>query len=87
MHPSEWIRGPHGPLKTDYEHHGIGRYALNVIDPAYDLADTILNLALSLEEERRLITHFVAESGDSSVAQRLFTHKLVAGLSAIEPIP
>jgi hydroxymethylpyrimidine pyrophosphatase-like HAD family hydrolase len=83
MHPSEWIRGPDGPLKTDYEHHGIGRYALNVIDPAYDLADTILNLALSPEEERRLITHFVAESGDSSVTQRLFTHKLVAGLSAM----
>ena len=33
-----------------------GRLTLNVIDPAYDLADTILNLALSPEEEHNLIT-------------------------------
>jgi trehalose-6-phosphatase len=83
MHRSEWIIGPQGPLKIDYEHHGMGRFALNMIDPAYDLADAILNLALSPEEERRLIAQYVAESGDAGVAQRLFTHKLLAGLSAL----
>ena len=60
MHLSEWILGPQGPLKTDYEHHGMGKTALNVTDPAYDLADTILNLALSPEEESSLITQYIA---------------------------
>jgi hydroxymethylpyrimidine pyrophosphatase-like HAD family hydrolase len=83
MHRAEWIQGPDGPLKTDYEHHGMGRFALNVVDPAYDLADTILDLALSPEEERRLVSQYVAESGDASVEERLFTHKLLAGFWAM----
>ena len=83
MHRSEWILGPQGPLKTDYEHHGMGKTELNVIDPAYDLADTILNLALSPEEERNLIRQYIAESGDAAVEQRLFMHKLLAGLWAM----
>ena len=83
MDRSEWILGPQGPLKTDYEHHGMGRSELNVIDPAYDLADTILNLALLPEEERRLIGQYIAESGDATVEQRLFMYKLLAGLWAM----
>jgi hypothetical protein len=83
MHRSEWIIGPQRPLKTDYEHHGMGRYAINAIDPAFDLADTILNLALTPEEEHRMITQYVAESGDAGVVKRLFTHKLLAGLWAM----
>lgn len=80
MHRREWICGPEGPMKTDYEHHGMGKTALNITDPAYDLADTILNLALSAEEERRLIGRYIAETGDTAVEQRLFIHKLLAGL-------
>ena len=80
MHRNEWILGPAGSLKTDYEHHGMGKAALNLTDPAYDLADTILNLALSQEEESRLIDQYVTESGDATVDQRLFVHKLLAGL-------
>jgi hypothetical protein len=83
MHPSEWISGPRRPLKTDYEHHGMGRFDLNVIDPAYDLADTILNLTLSREEEQRLIRQYVTASGDNSVEERLFPYKLIAGYSAM----
>ena len=83
MHGSEWVLGPHGPLKTDYEHHGMGRSALNVVDPAYDLADTMLNLALSPQEERKLIRRYIAESGDAAVEQRLFLHKMLAGLWAM----
>jgi hydroxymethylpyrimidine pyrophosphatase-like HAD family hydrolase len=83
MHRSEWILGLQGPLKIDYEHHGFGRDALNVVDPAYDLADTILNLALSPEEECRLIRRYIAESGDAGVEQRLFVHKMLAGLWAM----
>jgi len=44
MQRAEWVAGPQGLLKTDYEHHGMGKEELNVVDPAYDLADTILNL-------------------------------------------
>src|SRR5262249_10689527 len=55
MGHAEWIVGPHGPLKIDYEHHGMGKSELNTTDPAYDLAETIMSLALSAEEERKLI--------------------------------
>lgn len=80
MHPNEWILGPLGPLKTDYEHHGMGKAALNLIDPAYDLADTVFNLDLSPEEERSLVGQYIAESEDAAVEQRLFMHKLLSGL-------
>jgi hydroxymethylpyrimidine pyrophosphatase-like HAD family hydrolase len=86
MDHSEWIAGPGGPLKTDYEHHGMGKAALNIADPAYDLADTILSLALSPEEERRLIAHYVAQSGDAGVERRLFVHKVLSGLWTMNQI-
>ncbi len=80
MERSEWIAGPCGPLKTDYEHHGMGKNELNVLDPAYDLADAVLQLALSPEEESRLIRGYVEESGDPGVEARLFQNKLLAGI-------
>ena len=52
---AEWIEGKFGPLKTGYYGHGLGKTQLNAIDPAYDLAETILSFALSPEEESRLI--------------------------------
>jgi hydroxymethylpyrimidine pyrophosphatase-like HAD family hydrolase len=77
-HP-EWIVGPHGFLKIDYEHHGMGKSELNTTDPAYDLAETILSLTLSAEEERRLIRRYVEMTEDGELEQRLFTNKLLAG--------
>jgi len=84
MRRAEWIAGSHALLKTDYEHHGLGKEELNVIDPAYDLADTILNLELSPEEENSLIRRYVDESGDVGVEQRLFLNKMLAGLWAMK---
>jgi hydroxymethylpyrimidine pyrophosphatase-like HAD family hydrolase len=84
MQRAEWITGSHGLLKTDYEHHGLGKEELNVIDPAYDLADTILNLELLPQEENRLIRRYIDESGDVGVEQRLFMNKLLAGLWAMQ---
>ena len=84
MRHAEWIVGSHRLLKTDYEHHGLGKEELNVIDPAYDLADTILNLELSPEEESRLIRRYRDESGDIGVEQRLFMNKMLAGLWAMK---
>jgi hydroxymethylpyrimidine pyrophosphatase-like HAD family hydrolase len=83
MQSTEWVIGSEGPLKTDYEHHGMGKAALNVVDPAYDLADTILDLALSPAEESRMISRYIDESGDRGVEQRLFMNKLLAGIWAM----
>jgi hydroxymethylpyrimidine pyrophosphatase-like HAD family hydrolase len=79
MQQEEWIAGPRGLLKTDYEHHGLGKEELNVCDPAYDLADTILNWQLSAEDESRLVRRYIKESGDTGVEQRLPLNKLLAG--------
>jgi hydroxymethylpyrimidine pyrophosphatase-like HAD family hydrolase len=84
MQSDEWIIGRGGLIKTDYEHHGLGKEELNVVDPAYDLADTILHWELSVEEERRLIRRYVKESGDIGVEQRLLFNKLLAGLWAMK---
>ncbi len=84
MQRADWVVGPQGLLKTDYEHHGMGKEELNAVDPAYDLADTILSLGLSPDEESRLIARYVAESGDAGVTQRLFRNKLLAGLWAMK---
>jgi len=84
MRRADWIVGSHGLLKTDYEHHGMGKTELNVTDPAYDLAETILNLALSPAEESSLVRRYVEESGDGGVEQRLFMNKLLAGLWAMD---
>jgi hydroxymethylpyrimidine pyrophosphatase-like HAD family hydrolase len=77
---AEWIEGKFGPLKTGYYRHGLGKTQLNVIDPAYDLAETILSFALSPEEEDRLISRYIEYSGDVEVGGRLFLSKLLAGL-------
>jgi hydroxymethylpyrimidine pyrophosphatase-like HAD family hydrolase len=84
MGRAEWIEGKLGPLKTGYYGHGLGKTQLNAIDPAYDLAETILSFGLSPEEEGRLIRRYVEYSGDVEVGQRLFVNKLLAGLWAME---
>jgi hydroxymethylpyrimidine pyrophosphatase-like HAD family hydrolase len=84
MQRAEWIIGPNGPLKTDYEHHGLGKEELNLVDPAFDLADTILNMNLSPEEEAKLIRRYIEQSGDFGVERRLFMNKLLAGLWAMK---
>jgi hydroxymethylpyrimidine pyrophosphatase-like HAD family hydrolase len=84
MGRAEWIVGACGPLKTDFEHHGMGKAELNVKDPAYDLADIILSLALSPEEESKLVRSYARASGDSDIEQRLFMNKLLAGFWAME---
>jgi hydroxymethylpyrimidine pyrophosphatase-like HAD family hydrolase len=75
----EWVAGPAGLLKTDFEHHGMGKNERNLADPAGDLAETILRLELSPEEEEQLLRTYAEESGDAGVGQRLFVHKLFAG--------
>jgi len=82
MRPVEWVRGPAGLLKTDFEHHGLGKPELNATDPAYDLADAILHWELPPEDEARLLARYIEQSGDNGARQRLFLHKILAGVIA-----
>jgi len=83
MRAQEWITTAASRLKTDFEHHGLGKTELNMTDPAYDLAEATLSFGLSEVEERRLIDRYVELSGDTGVAGRLFLHKLLAGTWAM----
>ncbi len=83
MRSEEWIAGSGSFLKTDFEHHGMGKTELNVTDPAYDLAEAILYFGLSRSEETRFLRRYAEECGDGDVAERLFLHKLLAGASAM----
>jgi trehalose-6-phosphatase len=84
MRPLEWITSNGRILKTDFEHHGLGKTELNVTDPAYDLAESVLHWGLSPGEEERLLAHYVSASGDSQVRDRMFLQKLTAALWACE---
>jgi haloacid dehalogenase-like hydrolase len=79
MRREEWISASSGLVKTDFEHHGLGKTELNVTDPAYDLAEAILYFRLSPDEERSLIARYIDGSGDTGVADRLFLNKVLAG--------
>jgi hydroxymethylpyrimidine pyrophosphatase-like HAD family hydrolase len=82
MRRQEWIDAAGVPVKTDFEHHGLGKTELNVTDPAYDLADAILHFDLSPAEERALLRQYRELSGDAGVEERLLLHKLLAGTAA-----
>lgn len=84
MDSGEWVYGTSGLIKADFEHHGMGKSSLNVTDPAFDLAATILNFSLSPAEEKALLRRYIADSGDETIERRLFMHKLLAGISALK---
>ena len=79
MRRMEWIPTDGSMLKSDFEHHGIGKHQLNLTDPAYDLAETILHWNLSEDEERELLDAYTARSHDRTVHSRIFLHKILAG--------
>jgi hydroxymethylpyrimidine pyrophosphatase-like HAD family hydrolase len=83
MRRTEWVRAAGDFLKTDFEHHGMGKHELNVADPAYDLAEMILHWELSEDDERRLIQRYIDLSADRDVPGRLFLQKLLAGTWAM----
>jgi hydroxymethylpyrimidine pyrophosphatase-like HAD family hydrolase/adenine/guanine phosphoribosyltransferase-like PRPP-binding protein len=84
MDRDAWIEGPHAALKTGYHREGLGKTKLNLVDPAYDVAETILAWDMSAEEEERLIGLYAKLSGDVDVRQRLFVNKLLAGAWTIK---
>jgi trehalose-6-phosphatase len=82
MRPHEWVASGGEFYKTDFEHHGLGKTELNVVDPAYDVAEAILHFRLSPSEEGRLVREYAEASGDKHVDARLFIYKLLAGTCA-----
>lgn len=83
MRRMEWVTAPSTLVKTDFEHHALGKRELEVTDPAYDLADAILQFGLSEADEHELLQRYMEESADGDVVNRLFLHKLLAGAWAI----
>ena len=83
MRVQEWAKTRGQLVKTDFEQHGMGKTELNAIDPAYDLADAILQWRLSAAEEARLVERYVAKSGDAQIKERLQLNKMLAGLWAM----
>lgn len=83
MGRQDWILGPDGLLKADFDRHGLGKAELNVADPAYDLADAALALSLNAQEQSQLVDRYGELTGDGGVRGRLFLHKLLAGLWAM----
>jgi haloacid dehalogenase-like hydrolase len=79
MRSQEWITSSSSLLKTDFEHHAMGKRELEMVDPAYDLAEASLHFNLSEAEEQKLIARYIEESDDAKVGDRLFLHKLLAG--------
>jgi hydroxymethylpyrimidine pyrophosphatase-like HAD family hydrolase/adenine/guanine phosphoribosyltransferase-like PRPP-binding protein len=79
MRRMEWSNGSSETLKTDFEHHGMGKTELNMTDPAYDLAEAILYFGLSQGEECKLLARYVEECGDTGIEERLYFSKLLAG--------
>jgi len=80
----EWVQGPAAYLKTDFEHHGMGKTELNVTDPAYDLAEATMHLDLTAAQEQVLLQRYREASGDHDVEKRLFPYKLLAGIFALK---
>ena len=84
MQVEEWIATPNGFLKSDFEHHGMGKGEVNNTDPAFDLAQTILELEADRAEEQTLLQRYAELSGDATIANRMFQQKLLAGAWAME---
>ena len=83
MRKAEWVGNGQVLVKADFEHHGMGKHELNLTDPAYDLADMILQWELGEQDERHLIRGYIEASGDAGVSGRLYLHKLLAGTWAM----
>lgn len=84
MRPREWIGTNASIRKADFEHHGQGKTELSVTDPAYDLAETVLQWKLAADQEQALLKKYVELSGDSGVHTRLVLYKLLAGSWAMD---
>jgi hydroxymethylpyrimidine pyrophosphatase-like HAD family hydrolase/orotate phosphoribosyltransferase len=83
MRPGEWIQGRAQIYKVDAEHHNFGGGELDIADPAYDLAAAFFEHEFSEEQQREALAAYVAESGDSTIEDRLLLYELLYGVVAM----
>ena len=81
---AEWLSDGSKLLKIDYEHHGFGNPAPNIVDGSYDLALATLQLNLSPEAQHSLLKEYVRLTGDDGAGERLVLHALGCGHLAAE---
>ncbi len=86
MGPEEWLCCERRIYKVDFEHHNFGGGQPNIVDPGYDLAAAVHELALGAEEERHLLASYEALCGDEGVHSRLLPYKLLCGISAMAAV-
>jgi len=84
MAAEEWVEGSGGPCKVDFEQHNFGGAQPDVVDPAYDLAGAIFELALSAEEAGELIDSYLRLSGDAEIADRMVMNEVLYGVVAMK---
>jgi orotate phosphoribosyltransferase len=84
MAPGKWVGVGKKPLKIDYEHHGFGNPAPNIVDAAYDLALATRQLNLSPEAQGRMLDEYVRLTEDEGAGDRVVLHALGSGHQAAE---
>src|SRR5207249_544782 len=57
-----------------------GGAELDFVDPAYDLAAAIFELAFTEQEEQELLESYVRKSGDRTIVDRLLLYQLLHGI-------
>jgi hydroxymethylpyrimidine pyrophosphatase-like HAD family hydrolase len=75
-----WLLQDGHLLKTDFEHHGQGKGAVNLVDSAFDLAGATLAFGLSQDEQSKMLDRYIQKSGDVQIASRILLNSLAAGL-------
>ncbi|HEX5385267.1 MAG TPA: HAD-IIIA family hydrolase [Gemmatimonadales bacterium] len=76
MLPHEWLRTPHGYMKTDALDHGDDHFMPGPQDIAWDLAAAAVEFALDADGERALVDAYARHSGDRGTAERLPAYRL-----------
>jgi len=56
--------------KVDFEQHNFGGAELDIVDPAYDLASAIFELAFTEQEEQELLDEYVAQEWRPTIVDR-----------------
>ncbi|HJT86776.1 MAG TPA: hypothetical protein VJ732_02945 [Bryobacteraceae bacterium] len=76
MLPHEWIETPEGFYKIDALDHGDDHFFPGPQDIAWDVASFVLEFGLDPQAEARLLEHYMNESRDSGIRERLPFYRL-----------
>ena len=84
MRIADWLKRELKIVKIDYAHHGLGKIEVNVTDPAYDLANSMLSFEMSKQEETDLLQMYMGISGDMDVRDRITLYKVLTGIQTMQ---